>query len=637
MNEKFPPNENSGNTNDNIDKTVDESAMVSPANYNQTTDKQSEKNLTGLSHPYQRQELPSGKEAIKLGSGTIAGILGAGGMARVYKIWNEKLEVYRAVKILLPNSPKDLSKRFDTEVKITAKLHHPNIVEIYSVGEWNGLPYIEMEIVDGVTLDTLVAEQGRLPAAVCSAIGIQIAKALAYAHNQEFLIYGKIYKGVIHRDLKPANIMISNSGDLKLMDFGIARPTEVGLHTTDGHIVGTLQYLSPEQLDGTAIDNGADIYSFGTILYETLTGTKTFPQSTITNIMRMKATNKYRKFNEFNFPVSVSLAKACEKCLQFNRNRRYENADTLLNDLGKTHESLSSDSPSVVLQKYIQNPDSYLLKSLSKKNMPIRYLLVGSGVVALLAIIILIVTLLPIKNPKDITQNKKNNLSAKPDSKVSIMKEATVESTKVIVSKDHIKEQPSLSDKATIKKQYARSISKKPKKLSPVTQLKKKYGSKNLVYIGEKACEKGNYSEAITALEASPGKNPKKSIYLLWAYVETRKLNKAQNLSASLQSEDAFTELLKGRIEAAVGNSRKAINHYQAALTRPSAIKNRTTIRNDALYYTALVHDKHYRQSPSAETRLHALTAWNNLKRVYNATPDHPRFKLSNKKLATIN
>ena len=189
--------------------------------------------------------LPDGKEPIALASGTIAGILGTGGMARVYKIWNEKLEVFRAVKILLPTQQKDLKNRFETEVKITAKLHHPNIVEIYSVGEWNGLPYIEMELVEGDSLEAIIGRYGKLPFSVCSATAIFVARALVYAHGQEFLLYGKNYHGVIHRDLKPANIMISKSGEVKLMDFGIARPTEASLHTVEGNIVGTMQYLSP--------------------------------------------------------------------------------------------------------------------------------------------------------------------------------------------------------------------------------------------------------------------------------------------------------------------------------------------------------------------------------------------------------
>ncbi|MBN2188560.1 MAG: protein kinase, partial [Chitinispirillaceae bacterium] len=148
----------------------------------------------GGMNPYQQKEitdvsmLPSGKDPIPLGSGIIVGLLGTGGMARVYKIWNEKLEVSRAVKVLIPTQQKDLRNRFETEVKITAKLHHPNIVEIYSVGEWSGLPFLEMELIEGESIEAIISRYGKLPFAVCSAVAIFIARALVYAHGQEFLL-----------------------------------------------------------------------------------------------------------------------------------------------------------------------------------------------------------------------------------------------------------------------------------------------------------------------------------------------------------------------------------------------------------------------------------------------------------------
>lgn len=134
--------------------------------------------------------LPDGEQPIQLGSGTVAGILGTGGMAKVFRIWNEKLEVFRAVKILLPNFQNDLKTRFETEAKITAKLHHPNIIEIYGIGEWNGLPYLEMEYVEGISLQQFVVKYGKLPEQVCSSIAICIAQALLYAHCREVQIYG---------------------------------------------------------------------------------------------------------------------------------------------------------------------------------------------------------------------------------------------------------------------------------------------------------------------------------------------------------------------------------------------------------------------------------------------------------------
>ena len=642
MNEMNPPNDPEDKIIE-VEKTIDENVMADSTDH---SGKQNHQGTTSIPDPYKKAKLPSGKEPIKVGSGTIAGVLGAGGMAKVYKIWNEKLEVYRAVKILLPSGGKELTKRFETEAKITAKLHHPNIVEIYNVGEWNDLPYLEMELIEGSALDTIIGKHGRLPDRVSCAIGIQIAEALMYAHSQEFLIYGKTYKGIIHRDLKPANIMISKQGDLKLMDFGIARPTEVGLHTMEGHIVGTLQYLSPEQLDGVSIDNRSDIYSFGAILYEVITGFKTFPQNTITNLMKMKATNNYRRFNEFDFQNNPSLVKICEKCLQIDRNNRFENARNLLNDLRKTHQAMTTDSPKDTLLKYIQDPSDYTVSRYRKK-IPGTYIAAGISAAAIIIVAALLFIFLPGKKPQSIAQKNiesKRAVAEAQDVKKTADKEAAKTITgenpddkQIAIKSDTPEKKPlrkKLPDKTPATKPEI-TVTKPQNKISALALLQNKYKTKNLIDIGEKACMDGLFTDAIKALEAAPEDPPKKSLLLLWAYVETNNLPRARKVSSSYQGNDAFADLLRGRIEVAKGEIKTALNHYQASLTKPSIIKNRAAILNDALYYTALVQDELYRSNPSSETRLQALTAWNNLKKVYSTTPNHPRFKLANKKLAT--
>ncbi|MDD5676079.1 MAG: serine/threonine-protein kinase, partial [Chitinivibrionales bacterium] len=406
-------NSSSQNQNDpaplsrNPDKTFVESGDIN-VSANNTSLNQTPLSLTAgkkiditkisRTNPYQEKGTPAAPDGLPpvdqnmvLGSGTVVSILGTGGMARVYKIWNDKLEMHRAVKILLPNQHGDLAHRFETESKITAKLHHPNIVEIYTVGEWKGLPYLEMEYIDGESLEAVIGRYGRLPEAVCCAIGIFISRALAYAHSQSFLLYGKNYHGVIHRDLKPANIMVSAKGGVRLMDFGIARPTETSLHTVDGNIVGTMQYLSPEQLDGSAIDGRTDIYTLGAILYEIITGTKTFPQTTITNLMKKKALNEYRRFNEFDFTVMPALGKIAQKCLQQNPSDRYQVAADLEKDLTELYGSLTNETPEQTMQRFCSDPSSiavYHAPFIKKLIKPVVYIPVA--VLALLALLTIV-------------------------------------------------------------------------------------------------------------------------------------------------------------------------------------------------------------------------------------------------------
>jgi serine/threonine protein kinase len=128
--------------------------------------------------------LPDGTQPLPLGSGSIAGLLGVGGMSNVYKIWNPQLEQHRAVKLMKPDLSPDSRQRFQTEIKITAALSHPNIIEIHSVGEWNTLSFIEMEFIDGATLSDIINNHGALPIEVCVALGILMARALIYAHDK---------------------------------------------------------------------------------------------------------------------------------------------------------------------------------------------------------------------------------------------------------------------------------------------------------------------------------------------------------------------------------------------------------------------------------------------------------------------
>lgn len=311
-----------------------------------------------------QQKLPSGDESIPLGSGVIKGILGSGGMAKVYRIWNEKLEVYRAVKVLIPTSQKITWTRFLTEAKISAKLQHPNIIEVHSIGDWHGIPYIEMDVVEGETLNSMISRLKALPTMLVSAIAVQVARALSYAHCKEIVIYGKTYKGLIHRDLKPSNIMIGKNGSVKLMDFGVARPVETGLHTIDTeNIVGTIHYFSPEQISGYPVDPLSDIYSFGAVIYEMLCGCNPFPQTSMIQLIRAKEKNQFIRLEEFQKPIDPRLASVAQVCLRTDKSSRYQSALELCNHLEEIHQILRIGSPEEVVVKFLQDPQKMYRES----------------------------------------------------------------------------------------------------------------------------------------------------------------------------------------------------------------------------------------------------------------------------------
>jgi CHASE2 domain-containing sensor protein len=268
-------------------------------------------------------------------NGTIIRLLGCGGMADVYQIWNARQDVYRAVKVIKPGQPAGLLNRFETEIKIHSNLDHPSIVHCYNVGSWHGLPCIEMEYVHGVSLENHLARCGRFSVEETLAVGIIIARALHYAHNRHVAIEGKVYEGIIHRDLKPANILLSRGGRIKLSDLGIARPQQVSIHTQESTaIVGTLPYLAPEQIDGRNIDGRADLYALGATLYEFLTGRRAWPQEEMTVLLSAKSIGRYIPIKASG-AIPDAVIDIVNTSLALNPDDRYPSAETMCKEMEK--------------------------------------------------------------------------------------------------------------------------------------------------------------------------------------------------------------------------------------------------------------------------------------------------------------
>jgi len=212
-----------------------------------------------------------------IGDYQVAGILGAGGMGQVYKVRNMISDRVEALKILLPNLEADpeLADRFLREIKVQASLDHPNIAALHTAQRVGNQLLMFMEFVEGESLES-VLQRGPLPAAYGVGYIVQVAAALAYAHA----------RGVIHRDIKPANMMLTPDGTVKLMDFGIAKAAADRRLTQTGHTVGSLYYMSPEQINGAQnLDARSDLYSLGVSLYEAVTGRRPFQGDSDYSIM----------------------------------------------------------------------------------------------------------------------------------------------------------------------------------------------------------------------------------------------------------------------------------------------------------------------------------------------------------------
>lgn len=313
----------------------------------------------GIKNPYQPPILKMPSPGDKIGPNKVQELIGEGGSANVYKVWHEGLEVVRAVKVLKKYSDQEARERFLTEAKIMADIHHPNIVEIHNIGFIDQLiPFLEIEFVDGVSIRNLISRHTRLPLAVSLSLTYFVSQALQYAHVKDYTLYGKVYHGLIHRDIKPDNIVISKEGIVKLMDFGIARPTEVGLHTVGAKILGTLVYLSPEQLNGKQLDARSDIFALGTVLYEMTTGHRAFPQKTLIELVQKKTKGQYKPVNSFEISLPSKVVDITDKSMALNPDDRYSTTEELGYDIFSLFRDISDRSPQDVVTSYMKNPQS---------------------------------------------------------------------------------------------------------------------------------------------------------------------------------------------------------------------------------------------------------------------------------------
>lgn len=272
-----------------------------------------------------RSNLPKHPE--KIGQYEIVRICGRGGMGIVYEGFDQKLKRKVAIKVLHNKFDLDMIQRFENEGEAVAQVQHPNIVQIYDTGWDNENPYVVLEFVTGENLHEIICTKPQSKDDILKIL-IPLADAVSNAHKQ----------GILHRDIKPANILISNTGVLKLTDFGVAKLKRFGEETKysltrNGEIVGTPHYMSPEQAIGEEVTAATDIYSIGAILYEMLTGRPPFNHADVYEIMHMALTHQPISPRILQPNVPLDLETICLKCLEKNPARRYSSVDELKSDL----------------------------------------------------------------------------------------------------------------------------------------------------------------------------------------------------------------------------------------------------------------------------------------------------------------
>ncbi len=314
----------------------------------------------------------------QLGPYTIQSPLGAGGMGEVYRARDTRLGRDVALKILPESFDHDANRlrRFEQETQAVAALNHPNILAIYDVGEHNSTPFLVSELLEGEGLRA-VLNRGPLPQRKVVEYAVQVSNGLAAAHD----------KGIVHRDLKPENLFVCRDGRVKILDFGLAKvaataavepdgATMTSSQTAAGVVMGTASYMAPEQVRGEPVDPRTDMFAFGAVLFEMLSGKRAFQRDTAAETMTAILRDDLPEITDLQSPIPPALDRIVRRCLEKSPDHRFQSAK----DLAFALESLSqfSSSSNFAAQTAVHN---------SRSGAPLKWALAAGGIVVALAML----------------------------------------------------------------------------------------------------------------------------------------------------------------------------------------------------------------------------------------------------------
>jgi len=584
----------------------------------------------------------------KIGDSVILCHIASGGMADVFKCFNEKLEITRVIKLMRLEKHVD-EDRFLTEARLWSNLVHSNIVQCYYLGTHPcGKPWLELEFVDGKPLSELIKTRP-FPVPVVSAVGYYLCEALHAAHTCEYRLYDEDRRGIIHRDIKPDNILIAKSGRVKLTDFGIAKPPELNIHTMQGETIGSLPYLSTEQLTRKEVDFRADIYSLGCILYEMLVGKRAFPQKNIAGVVTAKTQNKIDwQAIKGHAPLLVGII---QKCLAPDRTNRYGSVKELAAELKKVLDQNGVYEPEWTIRKYLENPASfsYARPDKKKNSFAAHFLLLFSLIGVVSALVAL--TVLLFQSGRRVQDRPEENMvskkimnrdttaqhqppprpskSAVPKQKKVLKKTATTENqaprkspvqnkkkggpTVVSIGKqappvappaNFVKTVPTAPDKKVVSREKRtthlsrsstdRQVSDVSSEAAPVRK-----PVENLAALAH--FNQARYRESIALLETKQQRTDKETLVLAGAYTFTDRSFDINAFLGDTKAEDGFFYYLKGKAAYDKGEYQTSKSYLLKSKQVPSFFSDLPRYNN---FYLNLLEYKAFETHPDPRKKI---------------------------------
>ncbi len=593
----------------------------------------------------------------RIGENLVKSVLGHGSAAVVYEVWNPRLETMRAVKVLRPDQPDEIRQKFETEIRITANLMHPNIVQIHSVGEFKGLPFIEMERIDGITLHDLLKQRPALPIESATAIAVMICRALDCAHNQPYRLFGEFYTGIVHRDLSDRNVMISRTGVVKLMDFGVARPAEKKEQQREAYVPGTLQNIAPELLHDKDPDTRADIYSFGVLLYEMCTGRRPFPGKNFQEVLKLKVRNKYVPLSSYTIQLPPRLLNLINACMATDPAKRAQDIRAVLYAAEEIHGELTRRSPEQVMREFFEGEQELLdIPTVSVKRMqPLA--LAG---VTLVGILLLITGVSLYFKPSD---QGDPNTQAQLDSATAAGRASVAPAAPETVLVLQNNEESSDANKSAVKpvrpqiSANTQSVASTPNAANPKSRrtesaaetkttarvsfedsVRTAYGGVDLLTAMQKAVQTGSPHAALRIYDSLPIEQKNQLQADLWRLRALKKTRGAQLglflRNAAIQDGEFF--LAKADYLRKNGSLGDALEAAEKAMITPALLMSSQELLREALMSKAETQTALFNRNGAREIGDAAMETWFTVKYQFRQNPSSRQYSRADSQIRRI-